>query len=146
MGRVGVSRWVDWSLNRSLNRSLAWKATHRPIDRATERATEQKTHPESRDRPNRKTSKNRAVQGSCAHKFVQKSGSIIGRLEPKFSLSPPSLRCFGGASLIRWLDDFWCFLNWFLSLSPYSLRCFGVHFCVSFCVGFFLNNHPQIAP
>ena len=81
--------WVDW----------------------TERATEQKTHPESRDRPNRKTSKNRAVQGSCAHKFVQKSGSIIGRFEPKFSLSPYSLRCFGGASLIRWLDDFWCFFE-----------------------------------
>ena len=39
VGRVGVSRWVDWSLNRSLNRSLAWKATDRPIDRATERAT-----------------------------------------------------------------------------------------------------------
>ena len=143
VGRVGVSRRVDWSLNRSLNRSLAWKATHRPIDRATERATEQKTHPESRDRPNRKTSKNRAVQGSCAHKFVQKSGSIIGRLEPKFSLSPPLLRCFGGASLNPLLNDLGIFRNWFLSLSPPSLRCLGGAFLCLFFASVFLKSPSQ---
>ena len=70
-----------------------------------------KRHTQSPDIDPIKKIKNRAVQGSCAHKFVQKSGSIIGRLEPKFSLSPYSLRCFGGASLIRWLDDFWCFFE-----------------------------------
>ena len=127
------------SLNRSLNRSLVRKATDRPTDRATERATEQKTHPESRDRPNRKTSKNRAVQGSCAHKFVQKSRPITGLLEPRFSLSPPLLRWFGGASLNRWLNDLGVFLELVFIALPPEAAMFRGAFLRLFFASFFLK-------
>ena len=85
---------------------------------------------------------NRAVQGSCARKFVQKSGSIFGRLEPKFSLSLPSLRCFGGASLIRWLDDLGVFLQLVFSALPPEPALFWGAFLCLFFASFFLESPP----
>ena len=86
--------------------------------------------------------KNRTVAGSFAHKFVQKSRSISGLLEPKFSLSPPLLRWFGGASLNRWLNDLGGFLELVFIALPPEPAMFRGAFLRLFLRLFFLKSPP----
>ena len=66
-----------------------------------------------------------------------------GFLEPEFSLSPPLLRWFGGASLKRWLNDLGGFLELvFIALPPEPAMFRG---CISvpFLRLFFLESPAQ---